>query len=168
MMASTGKSDSFQCSAFASTPGMKSLVVLLALSFTACAPVAPAPQSPQAETPANPAYPGPRQGEVIFAAERVSPSTIRLSLDNGTTQPIGYNLCLSDLQRNAASGWTRVETGDMCTMQLMTLNPGRDATLERNLPANPAAGEYRFVTGIERPLGSAQVRVATAPFRVDG
>lgn len=148
---------------------MKSLYAVIALLLAvACAPVAPAPQAPQGEAPANPAYPGPAQGQLFFAAERVSPSTIRLSLDNGTTQPVGYNLCLSELQRSDASGWTRVETGDVCTMQLMTLNPGHDATFERNLPMNLPAGDYRFVTGVERPLGSAQVRVATGSFRVGG
>ena len=57
-----------------------------------------------------------------------------------------------------------METGDICTMELRTLNPGADATLEKQLPASLPSGEYRYVTNVESPLGSAQTGVASNAF----
>lgn len=133
---------------------MKTAVVVLALSLFACAPLQNTP-------PANPAAPG-----VLLSVERVSPGVMRLTLDNGSREPIGYNLCTSAFERRDPSGWTRVPTDEVCTMQLLTLNPGFDATFEKRLPANLPAGEYRYVAGVESPLGTSQVGVATSPFRV--
>jgi hypothetical protein len=144
---------------------MKS-TILLTLSFfvISCAPVAPSPQAPAEETPA------PQTGSNItgvhFGAERVSATSMRLSLDNGAQQAIGYNLCNSELQRRTGSDWARVPSDTMCTMQLMTLNPGHDATFEKDLPAGLEAGEYRFVTSIENPLEAAPAAITTDSFVV--
>lgn len=48
-------------------------------------------------------------------------------------------------------------------MQLLTLNPGADATFEKRSGSVPA-GEYRYVTRIESPLNTPPVTIATAPF----
>lgn len=127
---------------------MKSITALvLAVTLAAC--TAAVPQAP-----------------IFFTAERVGGGTIRLALDNGSTDPIGYNLCTSGLQRRSGSEWTPVETGEVCTMELRTLNPGHDATFEKSLPSGLEAGEYRYVTGIEKPVGGERISVATEPFRV--
>jgi hypothetical protein len=131
---------------------MKSLALALAILFAACAPLSTVPPA-EATT-----------GEVRFGAERVSAGLVRLTLDNGAPHPIGYNLCTSELERREGSAWTRVATGEMCTMQLLSLNPGADATFEKQLPADLAAGEYRYQTSIESPLGTAQKKISTAPF----
>ena len=134
---------------------MKHLAVFLALFAVACTPVASSPEpSPQPTS------------RVFFAAERVSAATVRLALDNGSPDPIGYNLCSSELQRRGTSGWTRIDTGEVCTMELRTLNPGRDATFEKQLPSGLAAGDYRYVTGIESPLGGSRVVLETDAFTV--
>jgi hypothetical protein len=137
---------------------MRILSLLLASILTACAPVATTPQP----TPPS----APSSARVFFTAERVASGAVRLALDNGERHPIGYNLCNSDLERRTSSGWERVPTDDVCTMQLLTLNAGHDATFEKRLPTLLPAGEYRYVTGIESPLGTPQVRVATDPFSV--
>lgn len=140
---------------------MKSFFVVMALSLAACAPVAIAPQPDQSTTKPSTAPP---KARIFYTAERVSSGTIRLALDNGSSQPIGYNLCPSELQRRSGSGWTRVPVDKVCTMQLLTLNPGHDATFEKLLPAGLPSGKYRYVTGIENPLGTPQVGLTTDPF----
>ena len=99
-----------------------------------------------------------------FRADPVSSNTVRLTLGNGTQSQVGYNLCASGLQRRSGSEWTAVQTDDVCTMELRTLSPGADATFEKQLPASLPAGEYRYVTNVESPLGSAQAPVATNSF----
>jgi hypothetical protein len=129
------------------------ILALASLLFVACSAVPPPPQTSSSSS-----------AGVLFGTERISPDTVRLTLDNGASQPIGYNLCSSDLQRRSGSDWVRVDTGEMCTMQLLTLNPGHDATFEKKLPAGLSAGDYRYVTSVENPLGTAPARIATAPF----
>lgn len=134
---------------------MKTVFLVLAMTFAACAPVQTAP--PAADSSAD---------GVRLSVERVSAGVIRLALDNGSRSPIGYNLCTSMLQRREGSAWTSVPTGEICTMQLSTLNPGHDATFEKRLPASLPAGEYRYVSSVESPLGTSAVRIATDPFPV--
>jgi len=59
-----------------------------------------------------------------------------------------------------------VPTDEVCTMEWRTLPAGQDATFEKRLPDNLPAGEYRYVTAVEIPLGSERVDIATAPFAV--
>ena len=129
---------------------MKNLLLVVILA--ACTQVPPASQTSGVTA------------DVLLSAERVSPRSIRLALDNGASQPIGYNLCHSELQRRSGTDWVRVETGEVCTMELRTLNPGHDATFEKDLPASLSAGDYRYVTSVEKPLGGPSILVATAPF----
>jgi hypothetical protein len=136
---------------------MKHFAVFLSVLLAACTPVTPAPQ-PSTLPPAG----------LFFTAERVGAGTIRLALDNGTSEPVGYNLCSSELQRRSGTGWTRVDTDEVCTMELRTLNPGHDATFEKRLPSGLAAGDYRYVTGVESPLGGSRVVVATEAFSAGG
>lgn len=119
--------------------------LLAALLVAACAPV----------TSTSP---------IRLGAEPVAPDTIRLTLDNGTTSPIGYNLCASGLQQRSGSNWEPYHTDDVCTMELRTLNPGADATYEKRLPANLPGGEYRYVTSVESPLGGSQVTLDSNTF----
>lgn len=138
---------------------MRLLCVLLACALTACAPVATTPQPTPPGSPAT--------APVFFTAERVASGAVRLALDNGEPHQIGYNLCGSDFERRTSGGWERVQTGDVCTMQLLALNAGHDATFEKRLPTLLPAGDYRYVTGIENPLGIPQVRMATDRFRFE-
>ena len=102
---------------------------------------------------------------VHFSVETVSAGVHRLALDNGVSHQIGYNLCMSELHRRDGSGWAKVETDLVCTMQLLTLNPGADATFEMR-PGSLPAGEYRYVTRVESPLGTAGMLIATNTFVV--
>lgn len=132
-------------------------VATLLLLAAACAPVQTAPP------PADSTTDG-----VRLTASPEGARTVRLILDNGTRSPIGYNLCHSQLQRNAGGSWTGVETDEVCTMELRTLNPGFDATFDKTLPPALPAGEYRYVTRVESPLGTPQRPVPSNSFRVTG
>lgn len=86
-----------------------------------------------------------------------------LTLRNGSTTPVLYNLCSSALQRGPS--WEPVETGDICTMELRTLQPGDSATFEKTLPPDLSPGGYRYVTNVDT---DGQRSVATSnPFRIE-
>lgn len=127
---------------------MKFLTVVLALVLSACAPL----QS--------------RDGAVTLDAERVSPEMVRLTLRNGTASPVGYNLCSSVLEHETGTTWSQVRTGEVCTMELRTLAPGDSATFDKRLPADLPAGDYRYLTSVESPLGTAQAGIASDSFPV--
>lgn len=130
---------------------MKTPSFVLTALLIACAPVTPAPST---------------SAPIFFTAERVAAGRIRLALDNGSSAPIGYNLCTSELQRRSGTEWTAVPTDEVCTMELRTLDPGHDATFEKRLPSGLAAGDYRYMTRIESPVGGTMVSVATEPFQL--
>lgn len=132
---------------------MKSFVLILALIVSACAPVTGIDQP--STSPA---------ARVRFTLEPVSPGVVRLMLDNGASEPVGYNLCTSRLQRNDGGTWVAVPTDEVCTMQISTLNPGHDATFEKRLPAGIPTGEYRYVTRVEIPFGTPAQELATNTF----
>ena len=135
---------------------MRLSAAFLTILFAACTAV-----------PADPPPPAAATIPVIqLSAERISPSTIRLILENGASHPVGYNLCSSALQRRIGGTWEAVNTGEFCTMELRTLNPGADATFEKTLPSGLTAGDYRYVTNVESPLGTQQTGVATDSFKL--
>ena len=90
--------------------------------------------------------------------------TVKLTLTNESSGPIGYNLCTSALQRRIGDTWTGVETGDICTMEIRTLQKGDIATFDKTLPNDTASGEYRYAVNVEWN-GSPTV-VASDPFTV--
>jgi hypothetical protein len=135
---------------------MKMFLLSLCLVAAACAPVQMAPPPEHASIDG-----------VRFSAERVSAGTVRLTLDNGAPHRIGYNLCHSALERRAGNTWTQAGTSEVCTMDLRILNPGHDATFEKQLPPGLPAGEYRYVTSIESPLGTTQNGITSNSFRVE-
>jgi len=69
-----------------------------------------------------------------------------LTLDNGSKEQVGYNLCTSALETSAGRA---VPTGRICTMELRTLEPGKTVNYPYKLPVNMTAGNYRFVTQVE-------------------
>jgi hypothetical protein len=135
---------------------MRLTAAFLTILFAACTAV---PADPRPAVPST-------MGGVRLSAERLSPGTIHLTLQNGASDPVGYNLCSSGLQHRSGSSWQPVNTGEICTMELRTLNPGATATFEKTLPGGLAAGDYRYVTNVESPLGGQMTSVATDSFRL--
>jgi hypothetical protein len=103
---------------------------------------------------------------VSLAAAPAGAGTVRLILDNGASEPIGYNLCTSTLQRHDGNRWSSIRTDEVCTMELRILEPGRSATFDKTFPSGLSAGEYRYVTSVEDPLGGAQRTIASGSFGV--
>ena len=90
--------------------------------------------------------------------------TVKLTLSNESDGPIGYNLCTSALQRRTAGKWNGVETGDICTMEIRTLQKGGIATFDKTLPEDTMSGDYRYTTNVDS--NGKPVVVASDPFKV--
>ena len=82
-----------------------------------------------------------------------------LILNNARSHAIGYNLCTAGLERRQGGAWVSAERGDRaCTMELRLLEPGATASFRFTLPADLAAGEYRYSTRLENmTTGSGEV-----------
>jgi predicted carbohydrate-binding protein with CBM5 and CBM33 domain len=100
--------------------------------------------------------------QVTLTAARTG-QRVLLTLRNGSATPVSYNLCSSTLQRGLS--WEAVETDEVCTMELRTLEPGGTATFEKTLPSELRSGEYRYVTNAGAENKSMMVE--SNPFRVD-
>jgi hypothetical protein len=90
--------------------------------------------------------------------------TVKLTLSNESGGPIGYNLCTSALQRHTAGKWAAVETGDICTMEIRTLQNGSTATFDKTLPDDTVSGEYRYAANVDS--NGTPIAVASDPFQV--
>jgi hypothetical protein len=93
--------------------------------------------------------------------------SIVLTLDNGTANQIGYNLCTTSLERQTAGGWEVVPSDLVCTMELRTLEPGAEAEYRKALPAGLSAGQYRYRTNVELMPTGGYHAVTSSAFRVD-
>ena len=130
---------------------MKQMLFILALSIAACS----------ARTNGT--------AEIELRAEPIAlqaGDTATIILRNNSNVTLGYNLCPTALERKDGEAWQAIPSDRMCTMELRMLEPGQEARYQYPLPGNLIAGEYRFVTGVNRmPAGDA-IGVATEPFRV--
>lgn len=131
---------------------MKSALLILSLILAGCSgrPTEP-PRTGEIRHP----------GVVQLRAERTSPTAILLTLRNESGGLIGYNLCTTAMERRSGDSWNAVPSDGVCTMELRTLASGGTATYTRQMPANLPAGDYRFVTRIEIPLGGGHDRIVS-------
>ncbi len=129
---------------------------IAANSAAPAAPAAPAPGQPLGSR----AAPQP-SGEPNLSAspqQVARAATVTLALANGTSEPLGYNLCTSALLGSAGSP---VRTDRVCTMELRTLEPGNTATYPYELPASVGPGSYRFSTSVERMRSGTRTAVTS-------
>jgi hypothetical protein len=99
--------------------------------------------------------------------ETVAPGgSVTLTLRNDSTVAVAYNLCTSGLERRRDGGWETVPEDRVCTMELRSLGPGAQDRYTVRLPAALPAGEYRYQTSIELPVGGGHRVLQTGPFRV--
>jgi hypothetical protein len=89
------------------------------------------------------------------------PGSLELRLRNDSNRTLGYNLCTSNVERRNGQSWQAVASQRICTMELRTLPPGKEAryslTLEQLAP-----GEYRVTTRVEGLPG----KLTTDPFHL--
>lgn len=92
----------------------------------------------------------------------------QLQLVNGTDQTLGYNLCFSDLQRQAGGEWQIVADPETaCTTIQRGLAPGDSATFAKTIMPEVPPGTYRYRTDVEFQDDERQEEAVTDAFRVE-
>lgn len=108
--------------------------------------------------------------DVLYATDRATytaSDTIVVQLANRTRRMIGFNLCISRLERYAGVWSPTGRRGEhVCTLQLDTRAPGGEATYREPASRMPGAGTYRLRTVVESPVGGRRIDVATPPFTI--
>jgi hypothetical protein len=132
------------------------LVAVFALSVGAC-------QYPPAAFEAEP------DASELLSTERQSYSagdTAVIVLTNTIDEQIGYNLCVSALERRVDGEWRIADHQEdrVCTMELRILDPGATATYAFRLDSRLTAGRYRFKTALEMMESGVRVDHATGSF----
>ncbi|MHB1195088.1 MAG: hypothetical protein ACYC6F_18855 [Longimicrobiales bacterium] len=95
--------------------------------------------------------------------------TITLVLTNGTAKEIGYNLCLSHLERWDGKGWRsarKMPESSECILPQYGLTPGDSAQYRQPVYAFIDGGTYRFRDGIEWLGDGSRAEVISNGFRV--
>jgi hypothetical protein len=108
-------------------------------------------------------------GEVRLGVEPQTLSagdTLVLVLSNDSSSSVFYNLCHSVLERRTGERWEQVTSDRICTMELRTLEPGRQVRYPLQVPPSTSPGEYRYATRIEEISSGWHEIVRTMPFRV--
>lgn len=109
--------------------------------------------------------------ERVLTTERDSygaGETAVVILTNTFGHAIGYNLCISALERQSNGRWQQsdLDRDRVCTTELRILQPGGRVTYSRLLnPALPA-GEYRLRTTLENLEARSREPVVSTTFRV--
>ena len=94
--------------------------------------------------------------------------TIVASLENGSDRELGYNLCLADLEREAASMWERIPRRDgFCPLIMLILEPGESARLTQPASDEFPTGVNRFRIEIEWPVHGPRFAVTTDRFHIE-
>jgi hypothetical protein len=93
---------------------------------------------------------------------------IRLQLTNTTPREVGYNLCMSRLERyDGDTSWVRVQQlGEYCTQELRTLKPRESASFVFRTEPAARAGEYRIVTDVHDLQVGTVVTLPSSRFRL--
>ena len=94
--------------------------------------------------------------------------TARVTFRNVSGESLGYNLCISKLDRRSADAWTTVDVfpgpGGACTLELRRLPAGESVQVKRAIPAATAEGTYRLVyNGIGAYRGESRNREVSTP-----
>ena len=92
--------------------------------------------------------------------------SITLTLTNGTSTQIGYNLCTTGLERQEGSGWEAVPSDRICTMELRSLEAGQQTRYRSTLPDPLSPGDYRAFTTVELMGPGNRETVRSDTFRV--
>ncbi|HEX6367290.1 MAG TPA: hypothetical protein VF006_00075 [Longimicrobium sp.] len=106
---------------------------------------------------------------VVYQADRQAytpQDSIVTSLVNTSDAEVGYNLCLTALEKRTSGGWTRVARNpeQPCILPLYILRPGESATYREAASRLPGPGIYRLRTAVETPVPGPQRDVVTDPF----
>lgn len=97
---------------------------------------------------------GPLVGEAVLRTEQETyapGAEVKLLLRNDSLQVLGYNLCMSSLQRDEGGTWTVVPPPGrrLCAAPQYNIWPGENDEARYPLPETLPEGTYRFVTGVD-------------------
>ncbi|MFT3710836.1 MAG: hypothetical protein QM817_24695 [Archangium sp.] len=104
---------------------------------------------------------------VSFSADDVSyarSARVGLSLTNVSPVAVGVNLCLSQLV-SADGKTTGPSEAAGCALEPVPLQPGDFVESRKTIPAELAAGKWRYATTIRLPNGAGE-KVLTDEFEV--
>lgn len=91
---------------------------------------------------------------------------ITLALENHDSQPVGYNLCTSTMERLVDVTWRMVPSSRVCTLELRILAPDEVAYYSLELEPLTDAGTYRISTTVEYLDTAEREIVRSTPFEV--
>lgn len=80
---------------------------------------------------------------------------ISLVLRNGSSSPLGYNLCTARLSQEARGNWVIADSRPDCPAEQQTLAPGAEATYDVTIPDALAGGTFRF--SLRTQVGDSRV-----------
>lgn len=111
------------------------------------------------------------QPNVVYEAGRQAytpQDSIETRLVNVSGAQVGYNLCVTTLEKRAGTAWTRVERTPEhpCALILFPLAPGETAAYSEPASALPGPGTYRLRTRVEAPVPGPRTEVVTDAFTV--
>ena len=111
------------------------------------------------------------QPDVVYQADRKAytpADSVVTSLVNTSDDDVGYNLCLTALEKRSGGSWTRVARNpeQPCILPLYILRPGESATYREAASRFPGPGTYRLRTDVETPVPGPRMEVVTDPFTV--
>lgn len=87
---------------------------------------------------------------------------IGLKLVNNTSEPVGYDLCYTRIEMKIEGQWHVAEDyPDYCEPELRVLEVGKSADYGLNMGEVLPAGQYRVLTEVEAPHGSARQTLMT-------
>lgn len=91
---------------------------------------------------------------------------VGLEMTNVSPNPVGVNLCLSQLV-SADGKTTGPSEGSSClTLEATPLQPGKSVEVRKTIPNSLAPGRWRYATTITLPNGSGE-KVLTPEFTVE-
>jgi hypothetical protein len=108
----------------------------------------------------------------LFATDRARYSaadTAHLVLTNRLDDMLGYNLCVSVLERRIEDRWVTAPHQEerVCTLELRTLEPGATATFAWDLDPRLPSGTYRFRNHFELMTAGERAEFATNEFALE-
>lgn len=131
-------------------------------------PSAPSDEIPPDLQPGGHAVMGPESGISLgILGDSFEPGAqIFLILNNESSDDVGYNLCLHDLERRVDGEWESLQIERICTLELRILTPGGSAVTALDLPDPLPDGEYRFRVAVHL-MEDGEIRdLVSDPFHV--
>lgn len=105
----------------------------------------------------------------VDQSEYAPGAAMTLTLVNTTADTFAFNPCTRHLEREAGTGWARIEEDRVCTMEAWMLEPRATRSGDTELPSSLQPGRYRVTLSLSRqgppPPGDNELAISS-PFSV--